>query len=62
MSLLFQRFGNLYKFKEILHANEEVLEGLKIRSTYKGYVWQSTSPQYRQPHELAIMFYESHFL
>ncbi len=62
MILLFQRFGDLHKCKEILHANEEVLEGLKIISTYKGYVWQSISPQYHQPHELAIMFYTSHFL
>jgi hypothetical protein len=27
MIFLFQRFGDLYKFEEILHANEEVLEG-----------------------------------
>ncbi len=49
MNFLSWRHGNMYKFEEILHLHEETHVGLGIRWINKGFVWQSTSPQYNQP-------------
>ncbi len=51
MSLSSQIQGKFYKSKEVLCVHEEVQKGLKIRLTNRGYAWQSTSPQYHQPHD-----------
>ncbi len=49
MSLSSQRHANLYRSKEVLCVHEEVHERLKVKSIDRGFVWQSTSPQYHQP-------------
>jgi hypothetical protein len=46
-----QRHGNLYKSKEVLHMHQKIQGGMETRSINRGFIWQSTSPQYRHNHE-----------
>jgi hypothetical protein len=49
MTLSFQKYGNLYRCKEVLHVHEEVHERLDIKSTNNCSTWQFVSFMYHQP-------------